>query len=215
MAFKEIVEIAEALLDERGYGEESPVVRVVGRSGIIPASVRVRRSFGVNDDTATAEVLADQVELAELRSRVSKGLRNLSRHPRHLVESWAMVETLRRMGFEEKNMQLGYGLIPGGEKALYVLVRSGGSDFMAGTAPYEAKSLKEAFAGWEALWEDVMAAGEDELAVLYARSSMGNLTRCLTLATELGKRGMKPPALMDKDEALLELARSVAPIGSA
>lgn len=190
MAFEQILELTKATLTARGAGIPPSSVEALRA---LPSTVLVRRSFGVDDDRATAAVLADQIELDSLRSRLRSGSSVLLRHPKHLVDAWSMCETLRRLGFSmEKDMYVGWGTVVGqGDDVVYIVLEHGGVNMKICASRFTAASKEEALAGWDVLMEDLMRAGDDDLAILYARSVMGETLRVVALASELVRQGFK------------------------
>lgn len=149
---------------------------------------------------ATAMVLADGMELVELRKRVRPGVSTLMRHPQHLVDAWAMCEVLRRLGFPSGDVAVCWGAVVGqGDDVVFAHVTSGGVKMKICIARFPAHSAASALAGWEDLWADVVAAGEDDLSVLLARSSMGDLPRVVSLVAELARQGIDIPGAPGKN----------------
>lgn len=195
MALNDVLELAKEILVERKMSSLVPLVDSLRGHGTLPESVMQRRSFDVDDDLATAMVLADGLELVELRKRVRPGISGLMRHPKHLVDAWALCETLRRLGFRSEEMSVGWGPVVGsGDDVLHAVVSHGGVKMVICVSRVSADSPKEALAGWEELWEDVVKSGEDDLAILLARSSMGELPRVVALVAELARQGIGIPS---------------------
>lgn len=113
MALDQILDLTKEILTERKMVPILPLVEGLRIHGALPESVVQRRSFDVNDDLATALVLADGMELVELRKRVGTGVADLMRHPRHLVDAWAMCEILRRLGFRNEDTAVSWGTVFG------------------------------------------------------------------------------------------------------
>lgn len=190
-----VLDLAKDILTERNTGVPLAVIEGFRPYRALPEHVLQRRSFGVDDDLATALVLADCAELVELRKRVRPGVSNLMRHPKHLVDAWAMCETLRRLGFPNEAVAIGWGSVGGqGDDVLFANVTSGGVKMTVCIARFSADSAVEALKGWEELWQDVINAGEDELAVLLARSAMGEYPKLVALVAELARQGIGIPA---------------------
>ncbi len=195
MPLDEVLDIAKAILTERKMVSTLPLVEGLRANGVFPESVIQRRSFDVDDDLATAIVLADGIELVELRKRVRPGVTNLMRHPKHLVDAWATCEVLRRLGFRSEDTAVSWGTVTGqGDDVLFAVVTSGGVKMVICIAKVPADSPQAALAGWEDLWKDVVEAGEDDLAILLARSAMGELPRVVALIAELARQGIGIPA---------------------
>lgn len=191
----QVIDLAKEILADRGMGQAIPSVEALRPHGVLPQSVVQRRSFGVDDDLATAMVLADGVELVELRKRVRPGVSNLMRHPQHLLNAWAMCEVLRRLGFPSDEVAIGWGpIVSQGDDIVFANVTSGGVKMTICIARFPADSAASALAGWEDLWKDVVASGEDDLSVLLARSTMGELPQVVGLIAELARQGIGIPA---------------------
>ena len=210
MPFEDVLKMACDFLDERGHPGLEGAVNVVRISGRLPEDVQLRRSFGTMDDRAAAEVLADHIVLAELRRRVRPGAAKLLSHAPHLVDTWALCEVLRRLGFPSHNMVAKYGVLPGHGEVFYVELESGSLSFLACSARLEGRtaSAEEAFRGWDSLWRDIEEAGEDDLSILLARSAMGEMSRVVALVVELSARGFVIPAALKREGVLSLLAPS-------
>lgn len=195
MPFNEVLDLAKQLLTERKCTAPLEMVEALRAHGSLPESVEKRRSFDVDDDLATALVLADGMELVELRKRVRPGMGDLERHPRHLISAWAMCETLRRLGFPSEAVAVSWGPVTGqGDDVVFANIMSKGVTMTVCIARHPAASAAEALAGWEELWADVVSSGEDDLAVLLARSPMGEYSRVVALVAELARQGIGIPA---------------------
>jgi hypothetical protein len=195
MALDQILDLTKEILTERKMASVLPLVEGLRMHGTLPESVIQRRSFDVDDDLATAMVLADGMELVELRKRVGAGVADLMRHPKHLVDAWATCEILRRLGFRSEETAVSWGPVTGqGDDILFAVVTSGGVKMVICIAKVPSDSPQAALAGWEDLWKDVVEAGEDDLAILLARSSMGELPRVVALIAELARQGLGIPA---------------------
>ncbi len=195
MAIKEVLDLAKEILTERRMQSSLPLVEGLREHEVLPDSVLKRRSFEVDDDLATALVLADGMELTELRRRVRPGAEKLLSHPPHLVEAWATCETLRRLGFRTELTAVSWGPVPGqGDDIVHVVVGDGRISIVLCVARFPAKSHEEALGGWDDLWKDVSVAGEDDLAILLARTNVGQYPRLVALVAELCRQGMGIPA---------------------
>ncbi len=193
MPFDDILDKAKNVLTARKTGIPLDHVEAFRKSGSLPASVLFCRAIGVDDDTATAAVLADHVELDSLRKRVHPGISGLLAHPPHLIEAWAVCEVLRSLGFDmAADVYVGWGSVKGqGDDVVYVVLQSGGLDMKICTSRFAADSKEEALAGWGSLIESLMSAGDDEIGILYSRSRMGNALHVVALAAELVRLGFK------------------------
>jgi hypothetical protein len=195
MPFDEILDLAKSLLAGRRTGVPVAPIESLRPDGVLPESVVMRRSFGVNDDLAAANVLADGVELVELRKRVGHGVASLFQHPRHLVDAWAMCETLRRLGFSSDDVAIGWGSVTGhGDNIVYAALTSGQVRMIVCVTRFDADNAVKALEGWTELWEDVVKAGEDDLSVLLSRSSLGEYSRLVALIAEIARQGIGIPA---------------------
>jgi len=194
MPIDEVIDLAKEILREKGIPGSDALCEGLRGHGVLPDSVGKRRSFDVDDDLATALVLADGIELVELRKKVSPGVRDLTKHKQHLVDAWATCEILRRLGFRNDEMAVSWGPVPGqGDEVLFAVVTSRGIRMVIGISIVPAASQEEALSGWKELWEDVVAAGEDDLSVLLSRSAMGETVRVVALASELARQGLGIP----------------------
>ncbi len=211
MPFNEVLDLAKQLLTERKCTAPLEMVEGLRAHGSLPESVEKRRSFGVDDDLATALVLADGMELVELRKRVRTGTGDLERHPRHLIAAWAMCETLRRLGFPNEAVAVSWGpVVSQGDDMLFVRVMSKGVAMIICISRHPAASAAEALSGWEELWADVVAAGEDDLTVLLARSFIGDYSKIVSLVAELARQGIEIPAAPGHQAPLTLLAGPIA-----
>jgi len=196
MALEDILDLTERNLKKEGVPVPKGFMDAFRQYGSLPESVLVRRGFGVDDDLATALVLSDQIELEELRARAGKTAGSILRHPKPLLDAWGMCETLRRLGFPPDSLAVGWGTVPGqGDDVLHVRIERGGKSMTVCVARVSADSPEEAMRGWSELWEDVMKAGEDELCVALARSSMGDYLKLVALVRELERQEMGIPAM--------------------
>lgn len=197
MTFEDIIVRTAEELDRRGRPNLKEKLGQYVMAEAMPESVILRRSTGVDDDLAAATVLADQLELEDLRKRVSVGLQRLSRHPKHLVEAWAMCETLRRLGFPIESMAVHYGDVEGyGDGMIYIrLQRRDKAATMSVCVAKEPgfETREQALAGWDDMWKDIIDAGEDDLSVLLARSTAGDYRRLVALVAELARQGFGIP----------------------
>lgn len=193
MPFNEILDHAKRTLVARKAGVGADNVEAMRSRGEIPGDVQVRRSIGVDDDLATGIVLADQFELASLRKRLRSETVDLLSRPEHLVNTWGMCEVLGRLGFDMgSEMAVAWGDVAGqGENVMHVILNSGGVQMKICVCRFAADSKDEALAGWDEFCNALMAAGDDDLAVLLARSTMGNPLRVVALAAELARQGFK------------------------
>jgi hypothetical protein len=199
----QILDLAKEILADRGMGQAIPSVEALRPHGVLPQSVIHRRSFGADDDLAAAMVLADGVELVELRKRVRPGVSNLARHPRHLLDAWSMCETLRRLGFPSGDVAIGWGPVIGqGDDVVFANLTSGGVKMTICITRFPSDSASAALAGWEDLWNDVASSGEDDLSILLARSVMGEMPRIVSLVAELARQGIGIPSAPGKSGPL-------------
>ncbi len=207
MAFEDILDLAERQLAKEGIQVPLDHMETYRKYQTLPESVLVRRSVGTDDDLASALVLADQVELEDLRRRVGKGARSVLQHPRHLLDAWGMCETLRRLGFPSDQISVGWGAVTGqGDDVVYAKIQTETVGMTVCIARFPADSPEEALRGWGKLWEDVMVAGEDELSVALARSAMGDYRRVIALVAEISRQGIKLPGVRMNQEAMTMLA---------
>ncbi len=191
----QILDLTKEILADRGMSSVVHHVESLRQHGALPESVVQRRSSGVDDDLATAMVLADGVELVELRKRVRPGVANLTRHPKHLLDAWAMCETLRRLGFPSDEVAIGWGpVLSQGDDIVFANLTSGGVKMTICITRFHADSAAQALAGWEDLWNDVVQSGEDDLAILLARSTIGELPMVVGIIAELARQGIGIPA---------------------
>lgn len=209
MALEDIVDLAERQLARERVRVPGDRMDSYRRHRVLPGTVLERRSFGLDDDMATALVLADQVELEELRRRVGKG--SVLHHPSHLLDAWGLCETLRRLGFEPGQISVGWGSVTGqGDNVVYAHIKTDTVGMTVCVSRLEADSAEEALQGWEDLWKDVMLAGEDELTVALSRSAMGDYRRVVALVAEISRHGIKLPGVRLNQESLTMLAGPIA-----
>jgi hypothetical protein len=207
MALDDILDLAEKQLAKEGLAVPKGHFDAYREHRVLPETVLERRSIGADDDLASALVLADQVELEELRRRVGKSAGSILRHPRHLLEAWGVCEALRRLGFTPDQMSVGWGDVVGqGDDVVYVRINAGNVSMTVCVARIGALSAEEALQGWDKLWEDVTLAGEDDLSIALARSSMGDYRRLVMLVAEISRQGIKLPGMRMNQEPITMLA---------
>lgn len=128
-------------------------------------------------------------------------------HPKHLMDAWSVCETLRRLGFRPDQMSVGFGPLTGvGERVLSVTLEAEEIEFVtaAAVAP-DGLENSEVLRGWEALWQDVMSATDEELAVAMSRTVSGDYARVVRLAAEVVARGITLPFLSPESTSPLVL----------
>lgn len=129
-------------------------------------------------------------------------------HPKHLVDAWSVCETLRRFGFRPEEMAVGYGPVSGvGEDVLFVTLSTDDTEFVTAAATVEGgpRTEEEALGGWAELWEDVMHATDEQLAVALSKSVSGEYARVVRLAAELAARSIRMPFLNPEEASPLVL----------
>ena len=140
--------------------------------------------------------------------------------PQYLLDGWSVCEALRRFGFSQEEMTVGFGEVAGvGDEVLYVRLQSQGIEFFACAARVPGGEKESILSEWTNIWESIEVADDDEMAIALARSLMGNYSRVIMLAAELISRGMNLPSLPSAEQGPLSMvgtrAISMSPGGTS
>lgn len=125
----------------------------------------------------------------------------------YILDGWSVCETLRRFGFDQEEMTVGFGPLTGiGDDVLYIRLHTQGVEFIAAAAVVPGQTKESVLAEWDPIWKTIIDSTDEDLSLALAKSLMGDYRRVVMLAAELMARGIILPALPEAEQSSLALA---------
>jgi hypothetical protein len=136
--------------------------------------------------------------------------------PQYLLDGWSVCETLRRFGFSQEEMTIGFGPLTGvGDDVLHICLNTQGVEFIAAAAVVPGQKKESVLAEWDSIWKLIIDATDEDLSLALAKSLMGDYRRVVMLAAELTARGIILPALPEAEQSSLALTAGRAIVFSS